>query len=490
MSRPLLRRAAVLALSALVLPLVPTASASAQTAATPSVRDVREFACPPGQVRRPGVQPRFRDTAGSTFELEIDCLAGYEVTLGTGDGSTYSPAGTVTRAQMAQFLARVASRAGLPLDTRDAGFTDIGFLPPAARDAINAIANLDVARGRTTTSYAPLDPVRRDQMALFLDRLQNRVQPAFTASRDYFPDDSGGAEASINRVAEAGIVQGTTGGRYEPARALTRQQMAGFLTRYLDIQVQAGKVPAQYVRDNEVLPVAPRETQRVLPGGGVDYSATSLTPGVQYRVLLVETRTLRRATTSPTVLFFADGNGDRVADTGTYTSRISAVNGGAVSAPAAGQPSTALGTPVDGRLTFRVTGGNPDDDVTPLVFPNSGRAPGLELARDLRAVEAFGAGGRLLVSPVDAQPGTAACVNGCLVTAVDRTTSSATVDTDGNGRGDAVFRYVQGTDSFGVRSGSTVTPVPFTEFAARLTRGDTLAVNPYKTGPSGSSTFT
>jgi hypothetical protein len=489
--RPLARRAAVLAIAALVAPLLP-APASAQTAAPAiTLRDVREFACPPGQVQRPGVAPRFTDTATSTFTLEIDCLAGFEVTLGTGDGTRYDPLGTVTRAQMAQFLARVAQKAGLALDTRDAGFRDLGGLPPAARDAINAIANLGVARGRTATLFAPLSPVRRDQMASFIDRLQDRVAPSFSATQDYFGDDSGGAEASINRLAANGIVQGVAAGTYEPARSVTRQQMAGFLTRYLDIQVQRGKVTPAFVRNNEVLPVAPAESAALAVDGSRAYSATNLATGVQYRVLLVDSRTLRRATSAPPVLTFSDANGDRLADAGTYAARISQINGATVAPPAAGQPSSAVSTPTSGGvITFTVTGGGrADDDVVPVVFRSTGRPAGLELAADLRPVEAFGVGGRTTFVPAPAPAGTAACVNGCLVTAVDRTASTATVDTGTDGRGDIVLAYAAGADSFFLRSGGSSTAIPANEFASRLTRGDTLAANPYK-GPSGASTFT
>jgi hypothetical protein len=50
---------------------------------------------------------------------------------------------------------------------------------------------------------------------------------------DYFTDDDGTFETSINRVAEAGITSGCTATRYCPNANVTRGQMAAFLHRAL-----------------------------------------------------------------------------------------------------------------------------------------------------------------------------------------------------------------------------------------------------------------
>jgi hypothetical protein len=52
--------------------------------------------------------------------LEIDCLAGYEITSGVS-ATRYDPAGTISRAQLAVFVANTATYAGLALDTTDPG---------------------------------------------------------------------------------------------------------------------------------------------------------------------------------------------------------------------------------------------------------------------------------------------------------------------------------------------------------------------------------
>ncbi|MGH2382220.1 MAG: S-layer homology domain-containing protein [Candidatus Limnocylindria bacterium] len=76
--------------------------------------------------------------------------------------------------------------------------------------------------------YCPTDPVRRDQMASFLARAFHL--PATPV--DFFSDDEGNIhEDAINRVAAAGITFGCAVNRYCPSGAVTREQMASFLTR-------------------------------------------------------------------------------------------------------------------------------------------------------------------------------------------------------------------------------------------------------------------
>jgi hypothetical protein len=60
-----------------------------------------DAACPAGRVPDAG----FQDIAGNTHAVAIDCLAWWNVTQGLSDGA-YGPAGSVSRQQMASFLAR------------------------------------------------------------------------------------------------------------------------------------------------------------------------------------------------------------------------------------------------------------------------------------------------------------------------------------------------------------------------------------------------
>lgn len=148
---------------------------------------------------------------------------------------------------MALFVSRVAAYAGVPLDTRDAGFSDMAQTPRGTQDAVNALANLDVVQGVGGGRYDPAGTVSRGQMASFLARVQQQVGAPFPAARNAFQDDDRTThEANINLIAGAGIVQGTRPGSYEPLASITRQQMAGFLTRYVDGQIEAGELRSAY----------------------------------------------------------------------------------------------------------------------------------------------------------------------------------------------------------------------------------------------------
>ena len=80
--------------------------------------------------------------------------------------------------------------------------------------------------------FCPNDALSREQMAAFLVRALD-LPPA---TRDYFTDDEGSTFADqINRLAESGITKGCTPTTYCPKAAVTREQMASFLSRAFDL---------------------------------------------------------------------------------------------------------------------------------------------------------------------------------------------------------------------------------------------------------------
>lgn len=84
--------------------------------------------------------------------------------------------------------------------------------------------------------YCPKDTVTREQMASFLVRALN-LPPSST---DYFSDDSSSPhEGDINALAAAGVTQGCQPGLFCPKSVVTRQQMASFLVRGYDIPVDS-----------------------------------------------------------------------------------------------------------------------------------------------------------------------------------------------------------------------------------------------------------
>jgi len=215
---------------------VPTAAAAAPPAGDPppplpSPPDIADV-CPPA-----GTQPTFSDVlAGNVHSAAVECLAGLGVTQGIGDGR-YAPADSVTRLQMASFTTRLLSAGGvtLPADPPDAFDDDAGTVHELA---VNQLVALDVIRGDTGETGRTLygtTVMKRDRMAAWMSRayalIAGHALPA--AEEDYFSDDGQYHEAEINRLAAAGVVQGTSTGVYSPRNAVRRDQMASYLARTL-----------------------------------------------------------------------------------------------------------------------------------------------------------------------------------------------------------------------------------------------------------------
>ena len=181
----------------------------------------------------------FRDDDGNPHERAIDCLRWWGVASLSSDAS-YRPMNGVTRAQMASFLAKAIDGSG-------------GTLAPASRDhfpddtgspheaSINRLAEAGVVSG-SSGLYRPEQPVSRAQMATFLVRaVKVATGEALAATRDYFPDDDASPHhPSINAAAAAGLASGAAGGGYAPELTVRRDQMASFLARVLEFSVERG----------------------------------------------------------------------------------------------------------------------------------------------------------------------------------------------------------------------------------------------------------
>lgn len=196
----------------------------------------------------PGSYPRtFTDTAGSVHEGAIRCLAAADITKGTSDPSRYAPRDDVKRGQLASFLARSYEQAtGQALPAGSDRFSDVAG--SVHERNINALAAAGVIKGvGDGTRFAPGETVTRAQMASLLSRFldlldDDRVNGSFppATNRDVFSDDDGSVhETAINRLAVQGVVQGRRDGSYGPGADVTRDQLATFLARSLDLAVDA-----------------------------------------------------------------------------------------------------------------------------------------------------------------------------------------------------------------------------------------------------------
>ena len=277
---------AVLAMGALVASVLAAGVAPAAAVTDRADHTTRLSACVGDAV----VDQLFADVSqGHAFRDAINCIAYYEITQGTGDGSTYSPNQDVTRAQMAVFIDRAAEVADVDLtDTSDAGFSDIDGTWGEAQDAINRLASTGMIP--SGGEFRPNDAITRAEMATFLIGLMVEAAPDVTKDSagiillgeadstsiadDYFPDVN---NAEISATYELGITKGASAAEvqddteppldfnYEPAGTVNRGQMAVFITRALaHTSVRPEGVSAQFdgadvivsVRDAQYQPVS------------------------------------------------------------------------------------------------------------------------------------------------------------------------------------------------------------------------------------------
>ena len=191
-----------------------------------------------GQVGAP-----FTDLAGDVHATAVSCLSARQIANGT-TATTYSPSRTVTREQMAAFLARLLTASGVRL-TPDplAVFSDVD---PASvfATSIDQLAAVGVVRGTSATTYSPSAAVTRGQMAAFLVRAYELATGrALTASASSFTDVAGSPFAvEIGKVAALGVTQGATATTYAPGQPVRRDQMASFLARTLNLLLARGAV--------------------------------------------------------------------------------------------------------------------------------------------------------------------------------------------------------------------------------------------------------
>ena len=171
-------------------------------------------------------------SAGNVHVHAIDCAAYHEVALGYPDG-TYGPADGVRRDQMASFIIRTLEAPGHTLPTGQHAFTDVAG--NAHEQAIGQLAAANIVLGRTPTSYAPAGTVTRDQMASYLVRaLDWALDTTHTAPSSPFTDIAGNThEQAINTAFGLELTTGSTDTSYAPGPDVRRDQMASFLVRLL-----------------------------------------------------------------------------------------------------------------------------------------------------------------------------------------------------------------------------------------------------------------
>jgi hypothetical protein len=183
-----------------------------------------------------------RDEIAEVHLDAVDCATqlGIAQGLGSGQGEVFLPAADVRRDQMASFVARTLTEAGVELPAGgDHGFADVAADATHA-DAIAQLAAAGIVNGVTADAYEPSAPVRRDQMASFLIRglayqAGVDVQDLQDGDTPFIDIDADGTHGpNIAGLYNLGITAGTTADTYTPGGNVSRQAMASFVVRSFD----------------------------------------------------------------------------------------------------------------------------------------------------------------------------------------------------------------------------------------------------------------
>jgi S-layer homology domain len=175
----------------------------------------------------------FRDVPSDFWAWRwIEAIENAGVTGGCGNGG-FCPGTTVTREQMAIFLLRAKEGAAYtPPACTGAVFSDVPCsLGTAAW--INQLAARGITGGCGGGKFCPTGPVNRGQMAVFLLATREGSgyrPPACTVPRFADVPCSNPLAAWINEIAARGISGGCGGGKFCPAGAVSRAEMAVFLS--------------------------------------------------------------------------------------------------------------------------------------------------------------------------------------------------------------------------------------------------------------------
>ncbi len=112
---------------------------------------------------------------GHAFKNHINCIAYYKITLGTGDGDTFSPNDNISRAETATMILRATKAAGADLADAmgDDKFDDIEDVTEVFRDSINVLAENEVITAGG--NFRPDANTTREEMAVMVIAMLNEA---------------------------------------------------------------------------------------------------------------------------------------------------------------------------------------------------------------------------------------------------------------------------------------------------------------------------
>lgn len=181
---------------------------------------------------KPATMP-FTDVTGSYAEYIEDVKALYEAGITTGKTqTTYAPAQSMKRYEFAVMIARALNLQS----TNKTSFTDVQ--DQWYESAVQALYEANIISGKTATSFDPNAEITRQQAAKILVGMLEHLGYKTTATIEdlNFTDEnkiSDYAKLPIAELQKQGIMQGAQG-VVNPSATLKRGQMAKLLKRSLD----------------------------------------------------------------------------------------------------------------------------------------------------------------------------------------------------------------------------------------------------------------
>ncbi len=170
------------------------------------------------------------------FYAFVTTLVSNAITVGVG-GGLYGVDQPTLRQQMAVFLLKGRHGICYVPPPCTGVFSDVPC-PSTFADWIEALAAEGITGGCGGGNYCPQNPVRRDQMAVFL--LKAKHGPGYTPPpcTGQFPDVACPSIFAdwIEQLADEAITGGCGGGNYCPLANNTRGQMAVFITKTFSLQ--------------------------------------------------------------------------------------------------------------------------------------------------------------------------------------------------------------------------------------------------------------
>ena len=189
-------------------------------------RTGRTLACPTG------TGSGFPDVpAGAHHASATRCAEGLGLFVGGGHGR-FDPSGTLTRAQAASVLDRLATATGHPVRGATSTFADVRR-DDVHRVAIERLAGAGVINGFEDGTFRPSSRITRAQLAALTVRLAEATGGRELPRGPGFSDvDPGSAHDDVLRRARgAGILLGDDHGRALPVAELRRDHAASLITR-------------------------------------------------------------------------------------------------------------------------------------------------------------------------------------------------------------------------------------------------------------------